>query len=143
MGDAVPQTPWDFSLWSLKRQGHAEPKPGSPLWYRPPGRHPGRISAECHPRLERRSSPRHQKATQQASALVSFCSPSLLLLTTNCLLLLSQVSPFARTATRKAAKVQRRKDLGGWVRPPGGYTATFERRLHEFLARRGGCQPGQ
>ena len=35
----------------------------------------------------------------RASALVSFCPPSLLLLTTNCLLLLSRMSPFARTAT--------------------------------------------
>ena len=25
LGDAVPQAPWDFSPWSLKRQGHAEP----------------------------------------------------------------------------------------------------------------------
>src|ERR1035441_3986037 len=23
LGDAVPQTPWDLPLWSLKRQGHA------------------------------------------------------------------------------------------------------------------------
>src|ERR1017187_6494219 len=23
LGDAAPQTPWDLTLWSLKRQGHA------------------------------------------------------------------------------------------------------------------------
>src|ERR1019366_2620383 len=38
---------------------------------------------------------------KRASTFVSFCPPSLLLLTTNCLLLLSRLSPFARTATAK------------------------------------------
>ena len=28
--DSVPQTPWDFALWSLKRQGHARPGNLSP-----------------------------------------------------------------------------------------------------------------
>jgi len=34
LGDAVPQTPWDFSLCSLKRQGHAGlglPQPDLPF----------------------------------------------------------------------------------------------------------------
>ena len=40
LGDAVPQAPWDFALWSLKRQGgHAKPGKLSPT----------RCSQACRP----------------------------------------------------------------------------------------------
>jgi hypothetical protein len=37
LGDSVPQPPWDFSLWSLKRQGHAGLAwPARPAVYKAP-----------------------------------------------------------------------------------------------------------
>ena len=42
---------------------------------------------------------------------------------------------------RKAPKAQGRKDFGCRFRPPGRWTATFERWLLAFLARRPGLNP--
>ena len=52
LGDAVPQAPWDFALWSLKRQGHAKPGKLSPTHCsqasRPePWSHPRRVSSSA------------------------------------------------------------------------------------------------
>ena len=53
LGDAVPQTPWDLTLWSLKRQGHAglsEPSPTCRL--QGFSRRSGCIPAEPYPPLK-------------------------------------------------------------------------------------------
>ena len=52
LGDTVPQPPWDFALWSLKRQGHAKPGKLSPTHgsqaSRPgPSSHPRRVSCSA------------------------------------------------------------------------------------------------
>jgi len=59
LGDAVPQTPWDFALWSLKRQGHAKP---------------GKLSStHCSQasRLEPRSHPRRVSSSAGATQIQS------------------------------------------------------------------------
>ena len=70
----------------------------------------------------------------RASAVVSFCLHRLLLLTTNCLLLLTRMSPFARTTTRYSRPVSRsfqKETNPGFVvsKRRQGHLGKFEKRM--------------
>jgi len=103
-GGRCPPDPLGFSALALETagacpSGQDQPGPLFTALQAAPKSDPRRIPSGAVADAEPTSTKRPHN---WASALVSFCSLSLLLLTTNRLLLLSRLSPFARTATQRA-----------------------------------------